>query len=120
MAKGNEQNKAAIFVERETFERGDKTYYSYFIKGVIRGKEVRVQVQPHDPGGYTVLDIVFGSADKAELFLTPYEITDEKTKRTVKGNTYGVRTVDENGELWECPVKPYRTSDKTLLQMLLR
>ena len=28
-------------------------------------------------------------------------------------------TVDENGEVYECPVKPSRTSDKTLLGMLL-
>ena len=120
MAKGNEQNKAVIYVERETFEYNGKTYFSYFIKNTVRGREVKVQVMPHDQGGYTVLDIVFGGADKAELFLTPYEITDEKTKRVTKGNTYGVRTVDENGEVWECPIKPYRTSDKALLQMLLR
>ena len=37
----------------------------------------------------------------------------------VKGNSYLVRTVDENGEVYECPVKPSRTSDKTLLGMLL-
>lgn len=109
-----------IFVERDTFEKDGKTYFSYFIKGEVRGKEVRVAIIPPDKGGYTVLDIVFGGEMKAELTLTPYEIKDESTGRVVKGNTYGVKTVDENGEIYECKVKPYRDSDKTLLNMLLR
>lgn len=109
-----------IFVERETFEKDGKTYYSYFIKGTVRGKEVKVAIVPPDKGGYTVLDIVFGNEMSAELTLTPYEIKDESTGRVVKGNTYGVRTVDEDGEIYECKVKPYRDSDKTLLNMLLR
>ena len=40
--------------------------------------------------------------------------------KIIKGNTYGIRTVDENGEVYECKVKPFRDSDKTLLNMLLR
>ncbi len=119
MGKSNEQ-KGTVYVERETFEHNDKSYFGYFIKGIVRGKEIKVQVMPHDNGGYVVLDIVFNGANKAELFLTPYEIKDEKTKRVVKGNTYGVRSYDEDGQVYECPIKPYRNSDKTLLQMLLR
>lgn len=108
-----------FFVERETYEKEDKTYFSYFIKGKVRGKDVKATVVPHDVGGYAVLDIVFGEAMEAELVLKPYEIKDEKTKKTVKGNTYAVRSVDENGEIYECPVKPFRSSDKTILNMLL-
>ena len=117
---GNNNQSGVIFVERETFEKNGKTYFTYFIKGMIRDREVKVQVMPHDNGGYTVLDIVFNGANKAELFLTPYEIRDEKTKRVTKGNTYGVRSYDEDGQVYECPIKPYRSSDKSLLQMLLR
>lgn len=110
-----------IFVERDTFEKDGKTYYSYFIKGEVRGRDVRVAIIPPDKGGYTVLDIVFGKEMKAELTLTPFEIKDESTGRVVKGNTYGVKTVDEaTGDVYECKVKPYRDSDKTLLNMLLR
>ena len=110
-----------IFVERDTFEKDGKEYYSYFIKGVVRGKEVRVMIIPPDKGGYTVLDIVCSKEMMAELTLTPYEIKDESTGRVVKGNTYGVRTVDEEtSEVYECKVKPFRDSDKTLLNMLLR
>ena len=73
-----------IIVERETFESKGKTYYTYFIKGQVRGKDVRVAVIPPDKGGYAV------------------------------------QTVGEDGEIYECAIKPYRSSDKTLLNMLLR
>lgn len=109
-----------IFVERETFEKDGKTYYSYFIKGMVRGKEVKVAIIPPDKGGYTVLDIVFGSEMSAELTLTPYEIKDETSGKVIKGNTFGVKSVDGDGAIYECKIKPYRNSDKTLLDMLLR
>ena len=108
-----------IFVEREVYEKDNKEYFSYFIKGVVRGKEVRVLITPPDKGGYTVLDIVFGNEMAAELTLTPYEIKDEKGK-VLKGNTYGVRSVDEDEQVYECKIKPFRDSDKALLNMLLR
>lgn len=108
-----------IFVEREVYEKDGKEYFSYFIKGVVRGKEVRVLITPPDKGGYTVLDIVFGNEMAAELTLTPYEIKDEKGK-VMKGNTYGVRSVDEDGQVYECKIKPFRDSDKALLNMLVR
>lgn len=112
-------NDKTIFVERETYEKNDKTYFSYFIKGNVRGKDVRVAIVPPDRGGYAVLDIVFGDAMKAELVLKPYEIKDEKTGNVVKGNSYGVVSKDENGKTYECAVKPFRSSDKSLLNMLL-
>lgn len=109
-----------IIVERETFESKGKTYYTYFIKGQVRGKGVRVAVIPPDKGGYAVLDIVFGDAMEAELVAKPFEIKDEKTGNVFAGNTYAVQTVGEDGEIYECAIKPYRSSDKTLLNMLLR
>ena len=109
-----------IFVERETYEKDGKTYFSYGIKGTVRGREVRVAVVPPDKGGYRVLEIVYGDAMEAELVATPFEIRDEKSKRVIRGNSYSVRTVDENGEIFECAIKPFRSSDKALLDMLLR
>ena len=100
-----------IFVERDTYEKNGKTYFSYFIKGVVRGKEIRVQVTPPDKGGYTVLDIVF---------VTPFEMKDEASGRVISGNTFGVRSKDDNGDVYECKIKPARPSDKSLLTMLLR
>lgn len=115
-----EKKTNKIMVEREIFEKEDKKYFSYFIKGKIRGKDVRVAVIPPDKGGYTVLDIVFGNDMKADLVTNPYEIKDETTGRVIKGNTYAVQTKDENGEVYECNVKPFRNSDKTLLNMLIK
>lgn len=71
----NTSNK--LFVERETFEKNDRTYYSYFMRGNIRGKDVKVALVPPDKGSYSVLDIVFGDAEKAELIVTPFEIKDD-------------------------------------------
>lgn len=111
-----------IKVERELFEnkKTGKTYYTYFIKGVVRGREGRVAVVPPDNGGYLILDIVFDQDMAADLVMKPYEIKDEKTGSVVKGNTYAVRSVDENGLEYECPIKPFRMSDKSFLNMMLR
>ena len=110
-----------IIVEKGTFEYNDKEYSSYFIAGKIKGKDVKVALMPPDKGGWAVLDILFSDTNQGELVVKPYELKDEKTgKVTATGNTYAVRTVDENGEIYECPVKPFKSSDHALLNMLLR
>ena len=114
------ETKNTLYVERETFEKNDKTYFSYFIKGKLRGRDVKVGLCPPDKGGYAVLDIVFGDENKANLVITPFEIKDDATGKVIKGNTYTAQTVDENGEIYECSVKPARNSDKSVLNMLLR
>ena len=108
-----------IFVERETFVKDDKTFFSYFIKGNIRGKDVKVAVVPPDKGGYAVLDIVFGNEMKADLVVKPFEIKDEATGKVVTGNTFSVQTT-EDGIVYECAIKPYRSSDKMLLNMIIQ
>lgn len=108
-----------VYVEREIYEKDGKSYWSYFIKTKIRGKDVRVAVVPPDFGGYQVMDIVFGDDNKALLVTKPYEIKDEKTGRVVSGNTFGIQNVDENGEIYECSIQAFRKSDKSLLNMLI-
>ena len=66
--------KLAVKVERETFEMDGKTYFGYFIKGNIRGRDVKIGIKPPDNGGYTVLDIVFDGAMAADLEVTPFEM----------------------------------------------
>ena len=75
---------------------------------------------PLDIGGYTVLDIVFNGAKSVDLVPIPYEIKDEKTGKVVSGNSYAVRSVDENGEVYECKIKAFRNSDKSLINMIMR
>lgn len=118
----NKNTAKQVFVERETYEKNGNTYYSYFIKGNVRGREVKIGIAPPDKdrNGYVVLDIVFGDAMAAELVLKPYEIKDEATGKVITGNSYGIKSVDENGEVYECAVKPFKSADKALLNMLLR
>ena len=113
--------KAKIMVGRETYigKKDNQEHFSYFVKGVLRGKEVKVRIVPPDFGGYNVLEIVFGDASEAELTVKPFEIKDEKGKVTMQGNMYGVKSVDEDGVVYECKIKPFQESDKALLTMLL-
>ena len=108
-----------INAERETFKTNGKEYFSYSIKGVVRGRNVKAAVVPPDKGGYAVLDIVFDGEMEAELVVNPFEIKDEHGK-TIRGNTYMVRSYDEDGTVCECPIKPAKASDKSFLNMLLR
>ena len=119
MADNVKENKH-IFVERETYEKNGKTFFSYVIKGKIRGKDVKANIVPYDFGGYSVLDVVFGESMIADIVVKPYEFVDDATGRTISGNTYAVQSTDENGEVFECAVKPARRSDKALLDMLIR
>ena len=107
-----------ILVERDTYTKNGQEYFSYFINAKIRGKEKRIGVVPPDNGGYEVLDIVFGNEDKAELTVQKMTMTDAKGKESsyVK---YGVKSVDEDGKIYECKIKPFRGSDKDLLEMYL-
>ena len=109
-----------VLIEREKFEYKGKEFLAYFVKGIVKGREVKISVKPQDYNGYTVLDIVFDGANEVELVAKPYSITDEATGNVITGNTFVVRSVDENGEVYECPVKHSRGSDKVLLNMLMK
>ncbi len=109
-----------LYVEREPYEAKGKTYFSHYIKGTIRGIDVKVLLAPPDNGGYTVLDIVYNGENTADLIVSPFEMKNDAGE-TIKGNTYAVQSIDKDtGEVFECKVKPLRNSDKNLLNMLLR
>lgn len=116
-------SKENIKVEKGAFEYKGKTYSEYYIGGTVRGKDVKIKLAPPDKtdkGGYTVLDIVFGNENEADLAVEPFEFTNNEGK-TVTGNRYLVRSTDpETGEIYECAVKPARNSDKSLLAMLVK
>lgn len=118
--KENVEVEKFLKVERETYKsKTNEERYSYFVKGTIRGKDVKASLIPTDIGGYDVLDIVFGDEKTAKLVLVPYSMVDEKTGKEISGNGYEVQNVDENGEVYKCKVKPRQASDKALLEMLL-
>lgn len=108
-----------IQVERETYTKNGKEYFSYFIQGVVRGKHIKAAVVPPDNGGYQVLDIVFDGSMACDLVVTPFEMKGENGQ-TISGNTYTVRSVDTDGTVYECKIKPFRQSDKNMINMLLR
>ena len=112
-----------ILVLREGKESNGRMYYNYFANVMIRGQEFRVNLVPPDmgtdKGGFKILDIVFGDAESAELVPVPYEIKDARGRST-RGYTYNLRVVDEDGEVFECPIKPRRKSDGTALKMAVK
>ncbi len=94
-----------------------RLYYAYLLNGKLRGRAVRVDFSPKDKGGYQPLDLVFDVSSKAELIITEVvqEMNGVKSRRTV----YNVQTVDEDGIIWKCEIKPTRTSDRDMLAMLI-
>ena len=51
--------------------------------------------------------------------MKPFEIKGDDGK-TISGNTFAVVSYDDNGETYECAIKPQRTSDKAILNMLIK
>lgn len=104
---------------RESFDgKDDKKYWAHMVKGVVRGREIKVDFVPKDIGGYEPLDIVFDIQDKAELIIGNEQITDSFGNKT-SYITYKAQNIDEFGIVYECSIRPQRDSDKSLLSMLL-
>ena len=115
-----ENEKVGLFVEREQFKGNDgKDYWSYILKGKVRGRDVKVDFAPKDKGGYEPLDILFDVQDKAQLMIGDEEMVDSITGAKTKYKTYTLQTIDEDGIPYVCSVKPSRDSDQALLQMLI-
>ena len=78
-----------LMVGRETYvsKKDNQEHFSYFVKGIVRGKEVKVRIVPPDFGGYNVLEIVFGNDEEVELTVKPFEIKDEKGKVTTPSSS---------------------------------
>lgn len=95
-----------------------RLYFAYVVRGIIRGQEKKVDFAPKDQGGYEPLDILFEISPKAELIMSDEEMTDSSGKVS-KYTAYKAQVVDEDGEIWDCGVKPQRDSDKALLKFLL-
>ena len=94
-----------------------RLYFRYRLYGNLRGRKVAVDFSPRDKGGYLPLDLVFDVNPEAAL-----DITDEVTEfngRKQHRTVYTVNTVDENGVVWHCEVKPTGKSDVDLLTMLM-
>lgn len=103
---------------KQLVTKDGRLYFSYIVRGIIRGKEMTIDFVPKDKGGYEPLDILFDLSPKAELTMSEEEMTDDKGNVT-HYTAYKVQATDEDGEVWDCSVRPQRDSDKTLLRFLL-
>lgn len=113
---------ANLVVEREVYESKDKKeYYGYFVRGKVRGREVKVDLMPKnkDFDGYDILDIIFDIAPTAELIIRDEEMTSESGKSSTY-TVYEVQNTDEDGILYSYKVKPRAESDKSILNILLQ
>ena len=115
------KNSISNIVEREMFDYKGNNYYQYFVRATLRGRELKVQLAPKEKSqkAFVILDIVFGDAQSAELVITPFEVVGENGN-VITCNSYAIRTVDEDGEVYEVKVKPNKDTDKDILKMLLR
>lgn len=119
-AQDKQDKENVLYVERETFIAKDKReMYGYFVRGEVRGREVKVDFNAKDQGGYETLDLIFDISPKAELLIHEETQTDnDGTKRTY--TVYEVQNVDEDGIVYKYKIKPARESDKTYLDILLQ
>lgn len=103
---------------KQLVTKDGRLYFAYVVRGIIRGHEKKVDFVPKDQGGYEPLDILFDIAPKAELTMSEEELTDNDGRKT-SYTAYKAQVVDEDGEIWDCGVKPQRDSDKALLRFML-
>lgn len=114
-----EQTKKMLKVEREKFVSKDKKeYFGYFIKGQLRGRDIRVDLEAKGSGGYEVLDLIFGDDSEAFLRVNNEVAVDDNGNKT-RYSTYEVVSFDPDGFEYSYKVKPSRESDKAQLNMLL-
>lgn len=113
------KTKDKLFLQREPFVGKDgKEYFSYVIRGKIRDRDVKVDFAPKDKGGYEVLDIIYEIGNEVELVMAEETMKDKDGVKT-RYTTYKAVTHLEDGEIFECSIKPSQDSDKALLKMLL-
>ncbi len=111
--------KQTLTLEREQYNGNDgKQYWSYFVRGKVRGRDIKVDFVPKDTGGYELLDIVFDVKPTATLIMTDETMTDANGKKT-DYTAYRAENIDEDGIVYPCEVRPQRNSDKGLLTVLL-
>ncbi len=103
---------------KQMVTKDGRLYFAYVVRGMIRGQEKKVDFVPKDIGGYEPLDILFDVAPKVELTINEEEMPNADGTKT-RCTAYKAQVVDEDGEVWDCNVKPQRDSDKALLRFML-
>ena len=110
-----------LVVEREKFTAKDgREMWGYAVHGNIRGRDVKVDFNAYDQGGYEVLDMVFDIKDTADLLMREESMSDGDTGEVRSYTIYEVANKDSDGDELRCRIKPARDSDKSILAYLLK
>lgn len=111
-----------LTVERESYKgKDEKEYYGYFVRGQVRGREIRADLSPknRDFDGYDILDLIFDIKPTAELIVRE-ETSETASGAVTKYTVYEVQNADEDGITYTYKVKPRAESDKSVLSVLLQ
>lgn len=109
-------------IEREPYvsKKTGKPGFTYYLKGTVRGREIKAKVVPKDKGGFEVLDIIYDGAIACDLRVEKGEMKDENGD-IIKFETYTVFSKDPaTGEEFDLKVKPDKDSDKAKFKFILR
>jgi hypothetical protein len=116
-----------VFRELYTAKKSKKKYYGYFVKGLLRGHEVRADIQPpkdgygdkatYDRGGFDFLGLLFEGTDDVFIERESEEYTSDDGRHRERV-TYTAWSADVNGEVLKAPVIPQRPSDETKLKAM--
>lgn len=107
-----------IYVEKISKRSNGKVYNNYFVKSVMRGKDIQADFMAMDNGGYELLDMAFGDEGKKLLGIDRAVRTDAAGK-LIRYNSYYVEGVDELGISFKVGIKPRDTSDKTYIEYII-
>ena len=121
-AKVEEAVDRVLKIEREPYvsKKTGKPGFIYYLKGTVRGREVKAKVVPKDKGGFEVLDIIYDGAIACDLRVEKGEMKNEDGD-IVKFETYTVFSKDPTtGEEFDLKVKPDKDSDKAKFKFILR
>lgn len=102
---------------KQLMTQDNRPYFAYIVYGIVKGKLKKADFVPKDKGGYDPLDILFEISPQAELIVSEEEMKDDDGKKT-KYTSYKARVIDEDGDVYECGIKPQRDSDKALLKFI--
>ena len=109
-----------LFLKREFHESGKdgRRKYEYYVSGIIKGKPVKAHVGPKGKGSHNRLARVFKGADSVRIVKSDeYYLVDTDIAAY---EVYTAVNHDAEGNILKATVRPWKYTDKVLLDMLFR
>ncbi|HBK02444.1 MAG TPA: hypothetical protein DDY77_05405 [Clostridiales bacterium] len=107
------------FVRGGSYNVGANTYFEYLVPVAFCGKVKHVHFKAADRDGYDQLETLFTQSNKLMFNFEEHEQTDELGNKRA-WTTYSASYTDNDGFEWQVPVRPIRSSDKSLIENYLR